>query len=203
MADVPNAPGVPALSSYAQEAAGILLTADAVAGYGAGLTPVWGLYLNGAPAVVAESVVAFGLRQSWTISKYPIERGGFESFDRVTQPYEPRLRFASGTNDGTRLALLSSLAAACADGNTKKYDVVTPDAIYSSVGVTGLDYDRKAASGAKLLLIDVMLQQVREQNGSQQAAKDPSGNPTQPGGTVQPSDVPLPTADPRKALTVT
>lgn len=203
MADVPNAPGVPALSSYSDAPPDELMVENTVTGYGSGLTPMWGLYLDGAAAVVAESVVAFGFRQSWAISKYPIERGGFESYDRVTQPFQPRLQFASGTNGAARLALLSSLAAASADGNTTKYDVVTPDVIYASVGIEHVDYDRKAASGAGLLLIDVWLQEIREQNGSQQQAADPSGVPVQANGTVQPSDVPLPAADPRKAIVVT
>ncbi len=207
MADVPNAPGVPPLSSYSAGAPDELMIADTITGYGSGLVPQWGLYKDGEPAIVWESVLAFGFRASWAISKYPIERGGFETYDRVTQPFEPRLQFASGTNSAARQALLASLDAASADANMTKYDVVTPDVVYSSVSIEHVDYDRKAASGANLLMIDVWLQEVREQNTNSGAdVKSPSAATSQDGGTVQPSDVPLPTPNPLRSqpdMTVT
>lgn len=196
--DIPNVPGVPALLSYASQASvGGVLTTDTLTGYGAGNTPKWGLYKGGSPAITAESVVAFGFRIEWSIASYPIERGGFESYDRVATPFQGRLQFASGKNDETRRALLDSLAAASKDGNMTKYDVVTPDFTYASVSVSHYDYDRRAERGAGLLMIDVWLQEIREQNtGNGTTAQEPSGQAPQTGGTVQPSDVPLPEANP-------
>src|SRR6185503_20084003 len=122
---------------------------------GAGLQPAWGLYSNGQAVIIAESVVSFGFKVDWAISTYPIERGGFESYDRVATPFLAHVQFAAGSTKEKRLALLESLGQASADGNMTKYDVFTPEVIYTSVSIQHFDYDRKAAEGANLLKIDV------------------------------------------------
>lgn len=203
--DVPHVPGVPDLIAYAT--GGFeedLMTEDTVEGWGTKLTPVWGLYKGGVPVIFSEAVVAFSHRREWNISNYPIERGGFESYNRVNQPFMCRLQFAAGSDMAARQALLNSLAVATADGNLTKYDVVTPEVIYSSVNVQSFDYDRKAMSGAKLLLIDVTVVEIREQNAPAADSKSPAGVSTAPGGNVQSQDVPQTApapADPNFAVT--
>lgn len=197
MAFFPNIPGVPNLLVPLDLSPVSLMIGDTVTNWGGSrLTPQWGLYNAGAPVIVADTVIAFGFRREWNISNYPIERGGFESFNRVDLPFAGRLQFAAGTM-AARQALLSSLAAASADGNLTKYDVVTPEVIYPSINIQSYDYDRKAASGVGLLMIEVTLVEIREQNRGGAASKSPAGESTTPGGNVQPSDVPLPTPDPR------
>jgi len=192
-------PGVPNLARVINFATSQLLTRDTVNNWGGSrLTPQWGLYYNGSPVIVADTVVAFGFRREWNISNYPIERGGFESFNRVDLPYAGRLQFAAGTMK-MRQALLSSLAAATADGNLTKYDVVTPEIVYPSVNIQGYDYDRKAMSGVGLLMIDVTVVEVREQNNGSAKSKSPAGEPMKPGGNVQPEEVPLPRPNPLRA----
>jgi len=186
MADVPNVPGVPRLAAYASGALPALMGADLVTGYGgAQLRPQWGLYRGARAAIVADTVTAMSFRQEWAISKYQLEDGAFESYDRVTQPFDCRLQFVSGKNNANRQKLLRSLDAASADGNMTKYDVVTPEVIYSGVSVAHVDYDRAAAAGLGILKIDVMLQEIREQNTGQQSAQSSSGNAVQTDGTVQ------------------
>jgi len=151
--------------------------------------------------IIAESVVSFGFKVDWAISTYPIERGGFESYDRVATPFLAHVQFAAGSTKEKRLALLESLGQASADGNMTKYDVFTPEVIYTSVSIQHFDYDRKAAEGANLLKIDVFLQEIREQNTGGQDVKTPSGAAPQSGGNIQPETVPLPTPDPRFEVT--
>ena len=114
---VPNLPGVPALSSFASPAAGVvLLTADAVSLITQALYPQWGIYLNGSPILASSaqplfnlgtlinaaesllnslsfgifSVVDFAYKQDWTVSTYPVEEGGFQSYDKVQHPFDVR-----------------------------------------------------------------------------------------------------------------
>lgn len=189
-------PGVPSLAIPLDLTPVRLLTGDTVGNWGGSrLTPQWGLYSFGAPVIVADTVTAFGFRREWNISNYPIERGGFESFNRVDLPYAGRLQYVAGTM-AIRQALLASLEAATADGNLTKYDVVSPEIIYPSVNIQSYDYDRKAASGVGLLMIEVTVVQVREQNSGGTSSKSPAGETTKPGGNVQPSDVPIPTPNP-------
>lgn len=186
MADVPNVPGVPALLSYAADTLFNLLTGNVVRSYGGDRQPSWGLYLGGAPVVVADTVTAFDFRAEWAISNYPIERGGFESYDRVDTPFQCKVQFAAGGDEANKQALIQSIDVATADGNLTKYDVVTPEVVYLGVNIQHVDYRRTARSGLGLLIVDVWVQEIREQNTAAGGdSQVPAGAATQSGGNVQ------------------
>lgn len=190
MADVPNVPGVPALAAYAQGVVEQLLTTS-LPSYGSGLTPQWGVYLNGVPVIVADTVRGFDFRVERAISNYPIERGGFESYDKVAVPFLAKVQFSTGGNLQNRADLLTSVARATdllVGGKPAKFDVVTPEIVYLSCSISHYDYNRTALSGLGLLTVDVWLQEVREQNTSPSPSVDPSGSSTVTGGEVQSSD---------------
>lgn len=206
--DVPIGPGIPVVprDPNAIAAAVTLVISDALAFLGIGGPPKWGLFQGGAAVVVAESVVSFGYRKDWTVATFPIEKGAFQSYDKVENPFDVRLRFASGADDEARQAMLASLNAIA--GTTQLFDAVTPEATYPDVNVMHLDYDRTAARGAGLLVVDVWVQEIRNSAtaafstgqtsasgpGESAAAfqapntKSPAGASPVSGGLVQPQD---------------
>ena len=137
----------------------------------------WGLFSQsgGGQAITADSVVSFAHRQEWTISDYPVERGGFQTFDKVLLPFDVRLRFSAGSS-AARAALLSSIDAVA--GTTELFDAVTPDAVYTDVNVTHYDYDRAAQKGVGLLQIDVWCLNI-----NQSATMSASGGPATASGS--------------------
>lgn len=193
--NVPNVPGVPALlrdPAAAAQSAITLLTGDTFAGYGSGLTPVWGVYLDGVPAVVADTIGSFAFKREWAIADYPVERGGFESYDKVDIPYDARVQFVAGGSEANRQLLLDSLDAIA--GDLKLYDVVTPERIYPSVNVQHYDYRRTARNGLGLLLVEVWLLEVRVEGVADGLnTKDPSSSGPVSNGYVQPSTNAAPT----------
>lgn len=187
MPNVPNVPGVPPLSSYSANAAVTVLVADLVSTLLGALAPQWGIFLDGSPVVIADSVISVGYKQGWRIADYPIEGGGFVSYDKVDTPYDARVRFSTGGSVADRQDLLDSVAAIAS--TTQVFDVVTPEVIYASACVLDYDYDRTATEGVGLLHVDVHLQEVRLSataafsNTNTQA---PSGASPQSGGVVLP-----------------
>ncbi len=181
---VPNVPGVPSvIFAINSPVTPIALTADLIADpfYS---TPQWGLYQGGAPVITADTVTAVDYRKEYTISDYPVEEGGFESFDKVELPGDFRLRFASG-NAATRATLISSLQAVV--GTTQVFSGVTPDVVYPSFTISHLDYRRTASNGVNLLQIDVWCLEVRQTGSATNSnASAASGNDAQNGGAVQP-----------------
>ena len=135
------------------------LTGDLFSGYGDGQPPLWGLYLGALPVVVAETVVDFAYDQQWVIADYPVERGGFESYDKVNSPFRVKIQFASGGSEASRQALLDSIAA-IGDPLTL-YTAVTPTAVYPSVNVESYSYHRTSRNGLGLLVVDVHLLEIR------------------------------------------
>ena len=182
MANVPNVPGVPPLASFSSSVI-TLLVADAITLLGGLLAPLWGVFLNGLPVIAADSVVSLGFKQEWAISNYPVEKGAFESYDKVQTPFEARVRFASGGSLANRQDLLNSIAAIAGDLN--QYDVVTPEVIYQSVNVADYHYSREAARGLGLMVVDVLLLQIRV-SATQTFTQSPSSSNPQSVGQIQP-----------------
>ena len=169
---VPKVAGVPNVNFSASViATPVLLTADFQAGLGGisvglsfGLSGLfsqkWGIYSNGAPVVVADTVTSLDFKREWSLSDYPVEQGGFETYDKVALPYDARIRFIAGDNQSNRRALLNSIAAIAGDMNL--YTVVTPEATYPSMNVTHYDYKRTTRNGVGLLQVDVWCLEVRQ-----------------------------------------
>jgi hypothetical protein len=159
--NVPNVPGVPALPRAPGAVAAVvqLLTADALSLFGGLDSPPWGLFLDGVPVVTAESVVSFDFKKGARISSFPVEDGGFESYNKVQQPYDVRMRFATGDTPAARQALLESVAAAIR--SLSLMDAVSPEAVYPNVNPVHYDYRRTAQNGVGLIQVDVFCEEVR------------------------------------------
>lgn len=184
--DVPRASGVPAVFRAPTRPVftALLLVADVLTVLRSFAPPQWGIFSeSGFPVLIPDSVVSVDIRREWRISDYPVERGGFQSFDKVASPGDARVRLAvSGVESrGPFLAQLDTIAA-----SLDLFTVVTPDAIYPSVNIVHYDYRREQRSGASLLLIDVWLQEVRVTAQTQFTdTKTPEGAANVSGGTVQ------------------
>lgn len=183
--NIPNVPGVPTLlRSGLAQAAVSLLVADAIGFLSGFFAPRWGIYLNGVRAIEADSVVSFDFKNDWRVADYPIERGGFESYDKVSTPFESRLRFARGGSELDRTLMLQSIEFAA--NSLALYDIVTPERTYTNANIDRYDYRRTNNSGVGMLIIDVVAIEIRER--SAQAfynTQAPSGAATVSGGTVQ------------------
>ena len=192
MVDVVNiapAAGLPDLlfGDDVVDAAAVPLVADDLSALAAFGSAPWGIYQGGAPVVVADTVLDLGYAKAYTISDYPIEDGGFSSYDSVEQPFEGRVRLAAGGSPDVRQALIDSVEGILGDLNT--YDFVTPDRVYVNVNVVREEYRRtNQDGGASLLVVEVAVQEVRILSGdTMNSTSDPASADQQNGGTVQPS----------------
>ena len=188
---VPNLPGVPPLAaaSYSIASALNLLTSDAPGVYNGAQAAQWGIFLGGSPVVTADTVSSFSYKQEWAVSDYPMEQGAFASYDKVQIPYDIRIRFTAGGSSANKTALLKSIQN-IAPGTTI-YSAITPEATYSSVTVSHLDYIRTAQNGVGLLQVDVWCINVNVAGGSTlNNTQSSSGADPANGGTVAASDQP-------------
>ena len=193
--NVPDVEGVPPVifaSSAGQQVE--LLTADLINYQAGNFGQQWGIFLAGQIVVTADTVVAFDYKKDWAISDYPVEEGGFESYDKVEQPFDVRFRFVAGGSAARRAALLATVGAIA--GTTTLYAAASPDVAYANVNVKGYSYARTATNGLSLLVVDVFCEEVRQatSTGPVSSAANvatPSAAPTVNDGTVQPT---VPTA---------
>ena len=154
---------------------------DALTGQGA---PQWGIFQDDVAVVAADNVLGVEYRQDWTIADYPIEQGGFQSYDKVNTPFDVRVTYSCGGSTDHRTAFLQSIDDIA--GSLELYDAVTPEQVYENVNVLHYDYNRTATNGLGLMTVRIYLQEIRQ---SAQAAfsntQAASGSGTQDDGTVQ------------------
>ncbi len=159
MPNIPNLPGVPPLTDFSVENI-VLLVADTVSQLFGDFAPQWGIFLDGAPALPeANSTLTFGYKRDWTISDYPIQQGAFESYDKVQLPFDVRVKVVSGSTGADRQALLDAVDTI--GDSLELYDIVTPEKVYPSLNCNHVDYDRSAASGVGMIMIDLWFVQIR------------------------------------------
>ena len=185
---IPFALGVPALARDVSAAAfgdPTLLIADAVSFVFGSSQAEWGVYQDGAPVILCDNVVSVGYRKEWSLSDYPVEQGGFETYDKVETPFEATVRFTAGGSEANRQDLLVSIEAVA--GTLELFDVVTPERTYSNANIVRYDYRRTANAGVGLLVVDVRLLEVRQDAVADfSSTKTPNGSSQVNDGSVQP-----------------
>lgn len=176
--------GIPALNNAGHVAAGvILLAADAISILNMFGPPQWGIYLNGLPALLPDSIISVEFKSDWRISDYPQEPNAFQSYNKVRTPYDARVTMTYG-GPGIGQFLL---AVEAASASLALYSVVTPDRIYPNANITHFDYRRNSQNGVSLLSVDLWLEEVRVAATAASAdTKEPSGASPVNGGNVQP-----------------
>lgn len=135
---------------------------------------------------VTASTVEFDFAQDWPISNYPQENGAFQAYNKVTLPFDVRLRLAAGGSDTIRQSFLNTVLAI---GNSLAlFDVVTPEITFTSVNCTHVDWRRTAHEGVKLIKADLWFKQIPVTASAQFTnTKSPQDSGTQALGVVQPT----------------
>jgi hypothetical protein len=145
----------------------------------------WGIYYQGYPVVVADSVISLEYRQDWRIVDYPMEQGAFQSYNKVQMPFTERIRLVKGGSDWDRQNFLNQIAAAAASLNL--YEVITPDSYYSNVNIHHYEYRRTATEGKTLLAVDIWVTEIRQTVvPAYMNTASPSGQDPVQTGAVQP-----------------
>lgn len=164
----------------------ILLTTDAAASLSSLFYPQWGIFSPfGLPVVTGDSVLQVEFRKDWKISDFPIEAGGFESYNKVETPFDIRIAFSVGGSLENRRTFLELVKAVCS--TTAVYSVVTPEAVYLNANACHYDYARQVRSGQQLIVVEIFLNEVRVVASSTFTdTKQPDGADPTVTGSVQP-----------------
>lgn len=117
----------------------------------------------GAPNIVptTASTVDFSYAKDYPISTFPQEQGAFQAYNKVTLPFDVKLRLASnggGAGASGRQAFISTCLAI--SSSLSLFDIVTPEMTFPSSNCTHIDFDRKAAKNATLIVIDLFFKEI-------------------------------------------
>jgi hypothetical protein len=184
--NVPNAPGVPPVLRQigAVASTATLLIADVrkvINAFSGGAQ--WGLFFpSGQPALVGvDSTIAVDVRRDYATSDYPVEQGGFETYNKVIRPREIRVEIAvSGA--GSLLSSIGGSLVSLITGNDPQVanrgrtidamhaladslaplDIRTPEGAYGGYTIEHYDYRREARGGISLIKVDIWLREIRQ-----------------------------------------
>lgn len=148
MRGILNPPGVPVL-----EDSGPQVQAD--------IAQQWGLYdQRGLPAVIVDNIQSLEVALEAQISDFPVENGGFASYNKVIRPFDVRLAMSKGGSVEDRQAFVQQVQDAWQ--SLDLFNVITPEVVYLDVNVVGVRRLVESDRGVGLMMLDVALRKVRQ-----------------------------------------
>lgn len=106
------------------------------------------------------STVSFDYTKETRVASFPIEGGGFATYNKVEMPGNPTVSLVLDGSQSDRTAFLAAIDGACK--STVLYNVATPEVTYSNYTLERYSYRRQANRGAILFVVEVSLVEVRQ-----------------------------------------
>lgn len=120
----------------------------------------WGIYdESGTQVLVPETVIAFEMAPESLVADYPIEGGGFESYNKVQLPFSVRLMMEKVGSKAERSAFLDMLENMRL--STELFDVMTPEKTYLDTTLERYELMRSNETGPQVLRVEVVMREVR------------------------------------------
>ena len=181
--------GIPPLLNKISQVMNVisLVTSDVAGILGMFSPPMWGIYSDGEPIIIADSLIDLSFRADSKISTYPQQKGGFQSYNKVHNPFDIRVNLTKGGTDGDRTDFLQSIEDA--KNSFELYQIVTPEKTYENVSITHYEFRRTSTRGVSLLTVEIWAEEVRDTASVQTtSALQPESNNPVNGGNVQAQD---------------
>lgn len=151
----------------------------------------WGIFFQGRNVLLPDNIVSASATSEYRIADFPIEKGQFESFNKVALPRQNRVVMSKGGSLSERQDFLYRLKSI--EGDLRAYDILTPERVYLSANIERVTLDRDAGKGATLLTVEVVLREIRQTaTVAFSSSRDPSGADPVNGGFVQTKPTSIP-----------
>lgn len=190
--NVPLAPGVPPVFRDAAadaEAYAAILTADADYVARQETARRWGIVnQSGAYVLEPDSTVSVAYNRDSRILTYPVEGGGFRSYNKVQMPFEPVVTLSKGGKLTDREAFINKLEELVS--SYELYNFITPEHTFLNVNIERIAYDRRSDRSAGMITVDVFMKEVRVTGVSEFInTVSPDGTAERNAGPVQVSEL--------------
>ena len=162
------------------------LTNQEASGFG-NYTPwyTYGIYdpVTGEPVLDYDSFVNCHIEGKMVVSDFPVEQGGFATYNKVNKPMTLKVRIAVAEGGDRRHKLLLALDKLMK--STQLMNVVAKDATYLNQTLEDYSYLRDVKNGTGIL-IDLKFTEVRQITPAYTNAKIPGGRSSKNSGVVSP-----------------
>lgn len=150
----------------------------------------WGLYTSSlSKALAPDTIAVVNYQQDHRISDFPIEEGGFTTYNKVRVPQVFQVRMVKGGTKQERTDFIKAYKEI--ENDTNLYSVVTPEYIFPNVNIMSGQINRTMESGAGIIILDLTLQEIRlAAAGTYSATKVPAGSSMVNNGPTQTTTAP-------------
>ena len=164
-----------------------ILTGDTPTIAAGSAAPQWGLFDSGGNDVIgADSVNTVEYRKEYNVSTFPIEQGGFASYNKVEKPYDARIAYLQGGSQSDRNNFIDTLESVVA--SLDLYTLIMPEFSWQNANVVHYELaTRKSDTGVTLLRAELWVQEIRQASAPTFSnTAQPSGADSVNDGAVQP-----------------
>lgn len=160
--NVPNYPGVPPVNRDPNAGIIAALAAIVVADVLSVFDKKWGIYDKTGKTEVLKPDTFLGLeyRTERRISNYPVQDGGFASYNKVNDPFVGVVKMAKSGSFQDRKEFLDKIASLADDTNL--YTIVTPEVVYKNCNLERYDYQRQIRNGAGIIIVSCHFVEIRQ-----------------------------------------
>lgn len=123
---------------------------------------MWSIYDAATLKIIADfdGIAEFEGDNSSTVTRYPTERGGFTSVNKVSEPARVSLKLLKGGTDEDRDAAIKSLKSY--ERSTKLINIVSPSFSYMNLNITSFSHAHSSREGANLLIANLKCEEIRQ-----------------------------------------
>lgn len=142
---------------------------------------------DGSTVIDPDSVIEFEVTSDSTINSHPVEKGGFQAFNRVQAPTSIRMLMACQGKQMPRATFLSTLESL--KEGTQTVTISSPDTTYPNMTLKGFGYKKTSDRGAVTIWADTQWEEERSTNVTVSAppTAQPQGAANTSLGSLQPS----------------
>ena len=120
----------------------------------------WGIFnQDGTFALEPDSIKTFDYKHDWKLPNYPMEKGAFQSYNKVQLPFETRLVMTKGGTEQDRNQFLTAVENTA--NSVTLYNVVTPDITYNNVSIASYNLKRTSTNGVTMLTVEIAFEEIR------------------------------------------
>lgn len=184
-------PGVPALLHGAAPLTNALGNISHIANVLGGLLsgPVneqWGVVdKSGKEVLQADTILSFDYRRSSRLVDYPLEQGGFATYNKVSNPYDVAITAAKGGSSDDLRDFMHTVRMM--QESLDKYAVVLPQGAFFNLNLERYDHRRERQNGSHMAIMTLYFREVRETATVNGQPKQPDAIPNFAAGQVSPS----------------
>lgn len=184
--NVPNAPGVPNVPRNPTAAPAPAPALNKVRLPNSSVNEAWKIVDSTGKVILKPDTYAdFQVRAENIIPNYPIENGGFSSYNQVEKPYNIKMTaIITGIGDLSRGKFFQTVVDL--KRSLDVVTIVTPDAIFDNAKLISYNWSQRADHGLTMLQIELVFQEIRQTASAKITVAKPAGNDKKKIGQVSP-----------------